>query len=161
MDLDQLRTSLAQATGTVGWVLVNGNSRFEELAATLGVPDYVLRTAEDLTASVVFEKFLSDAARDVCTYAVEDEIAMEDPAGRVLLHLVEPTAVLPDDEIAIRDNLAYLLLRFHGRAIEPSSPEMDPWLTLITAVQAEAEDPALAWRTVCVGLVMHPAFVSY
>ncbi len=161
MDLDQLRISLARATGTSGWVRSNGTDRFEELAATLGVPDYVLRTAEDLTPSVVFEKFLSDAARDVCTQALQAEIATEDLASRVLLHSIEPTALLPGDEAAIRDNLAYLLLRFHGRDIEPESAEMEPWLTLISTVQSGAEDPAIAWRTVCVGLVMHPAFVSY
>lgn len=161
MDLDQLEASMARTTGTAGWVRGNGNSRFEQLSATLGVPDYIRRTAEDLTASVVFSKFLSDAARDVCTTAIRDEAGLEDPAGRVLLRHVEPTDTVVENEAAIRANLAYLLLRFHGVSLEPDDAQIQPWVDLIETVQAEAEDPALAWRTVCVGLLLHPAFVSY
>ena len=159
MDLDQLRDSIAHATGTSGWVARDGESRFTALRATLGVPDYIRRTSEDLTPSIVFQKFLSDAARDVCTSAVLAEA--DGTAERVLLRYVEPNDTLGTNEAGIRDNLSYLLLRFHGTPIPADDPQLDPWIELVDTVQAEAEEPGLAWRTVCVGLLLHPAFLSY
>lgn len=159
MDIDQLERSIARATGTAGWVAGNGDSRFASLRATLGVPDYIRRTAEDLTPSVVFQKFISDAARDVCTAAVFAEAS--GTAERVLLRHVEPDDTLATNEDGIRDNLAHLILRFHGRVLASDDPQLDPWLEVVEAVQAEAEEPAVAWRTVCVGLLLHPAFLSY
>jgi hypothetical protein len=161
MDLDQLEASLVRATATAGWLRGDGNSRFDDLRATLGVPDYIYRTSEDFSPSVVFQKFISDAARDVCTDAILAEAEMEDPSGRVLLRHVEPNETVAENEAAIRENLSYLLLRFHGVSMLPDDPQVQPWVDLVEAVQAEAEEPGLAWRTVCVGLILHPAFVSY
>ena len=64
------------------------------------------------------------------------------------------------DPTLVRQNAARLLLRFHGRMLAPDAPGIDPWFNLHQTVAA-AESPQTAWRTVCVGLIMHPDFYTY
>ncbi|MEZ4467376.1 MAG: hypothetical protein R3F43_23755 [bacterium] len=76
---------MIQASGGTGWTETRGATEvdlFEELAATLGRPDYVQVTTEDLDPSALFLKFLDDAARSVCARTVEPTSTARGRAGR-------------------------------------------------------------------------------
>ena len=75
MNLDQLQAQIEHATGGRQWI-VNNKNQLEELAATLGRPDYISTLFEDLSAGPVFQKFLGDAARSICTEMVADELEL-------------------------------------------------------------------------------------
>ena len=157
MDLEQLDTSIRKVTGGIGWDDTTGNSQFEALADTLGAADFVQGTAEDLTVSLLFLKFLEDAAGNVCTRLVERE---KGGAG-VFLTQVDAQMTTETDAAGIRATLADGLLRFHGRAVTPDSPQIEPWLFLFESGALVGGDPAEGWRAVCVGLLTHPDFYTY
>lgn len=162
MDIGQLDASIRRVTGGIGWTEIRSGREvdlFTELSATLGVPNYIQTTSEDLTPSVLFEKFLGDAARSVCTELVERELEAS-PAERVLLVYASPTDTIDRSPLEIEDNLRYLLLRYHGRYVEPDSSQLNLWSWLFESVSLATGDPVKAWRTVCVGLITHPDFYS-
>ena len=164
MDIDQLNQAIRQASGGLGWTETRGGREvdlFEELAETLGRPDYLDLTTENLEPALLFHKFLADAARAVCSQSVARDI-WEGDGERPLLGDVDPTATYEDTPEAIDDNLARLLLRFHGRRVtDASDPALVSWRWLFRSATHVTEDPAVAWRTVCVGLITHPDFYSY
>ena len=159
MDIDQLNASILAATGGVGWV-VNDREQFDELARTLGKPDYFDLTSEDLEPAALFQKFLDDAARHVCYALVEKELEAA-PAERVLMVHAGPEDTLAAAPEKIEENLSYLLLRYHGRHVETGGPGMQSFRWLYQSAEHITQDPVLAWRTVCVGLMVHPEFYSY
>lgn len=186
MDIDQLDASLREVTGTratdgalaggIGWERWSQRSGewyvseryYETFADTLGVPDYINSSSEDLSVSLLFEKFLDDAARDVCRRLAD----REGGAGRA--YDGEPQGIFdPVDVNAetvaqadVDQALANLLLRFHGRSIEPADARLQPWRDLhgrlVEAVNAaETPTPRRAWEGVCIALVTHPDFYTY
>lgn len=162
MNIDQLDASMRRATGGVGWVDGNGNDLFSQLAGTLGKPDYLQRTREDLDPSPIFQKFLDDAARSVCDRLVREEGARP-PAARVLFTRVPPDHLEgePDPPAAVDANLIALLARFHGRKLDASAPELDGWRWLYRSAYQVSRSPQSSWRTVCVALFTHPDFYLY
>ncbi|MEM9074384.1 MAG: hypothetical protein AAGE52_38170 [Myxococcota bacterium] len=163
MDIDQLQASVLRVTDGIDWVQGNTN-QFERFRDTLGAPDYINSTAEDTAVSVLFLKFVDDMARRVCDQLVRREtgsVTDEDPRG-VLFVSVDPAAEEAPAQSAVDDNLAYLLLRYHGRRVDPGSAELDPWRQLYAgASAAEEASQADAWEAVCVGMMNHPDFYTY
>ena len=163
MDLDQLDAALRGVTGGIGWTETRGGREvnlFEDLASTLGKPDFLQITEEDLEPSAMFQKFLDDAARSACA-----RLMSEDPTrateARTFFVRAEPEASLAEAPERVVANLQYLLLRFHGRAVGPDAPELEPWLWLMrSAAHVTTEQPTV-WRTLCVGLLTHPDFYTY
>lgn len=158
MDIDQLDASMQRVVG-LAWEDSAGRNQFVELASTLGKPDYIDSTQEDLTVSLLFQKFLGDAARDVCERRADGE-ADGDLEPLLMSHVTAETTV-ETDAAAVDANLAELLLRFHGQSVAPDSDRMNPWRWLFTSTVHVTEDPVLGWRAVCVGLLTHPDFYSY
>ena len=168
MDISQLRASLAQVTGGLQWAARGrASDRFEELGPTLGVPDYIQVTLEDLVPGLVFQKFLGDSSRSLCTTlfarefsALSDGEALEDPS---LFVEVGIDTTFETDPEAMERNMSYLLLRYHGLVTAPGDPQLDPWMDFIAALEPQAPDDLESglWRTVCVALVMHPGFYTY
>ncbi|MCO4769309.1 MAG: hypothetical protein KDA24_04710 [Deltaproteobacteria bacterium] len=158
MDIDQLEASFTVATGLV-WEDSAGRSQFGELSSTLGKPDYIDSTQEDLTVSLLFQKFLGDAARDVCERRSEGEA--NGSLEPLLMSHVEPTMTTESHPAEVDANLRELLLRFHGQDIDPASERMNPWRWLFTSTEHVTNDPVVAWRAVCIGLITHPDFYSY
>ena len=153
MDLDQLAASLVRVTDGIGWtVLTRGEEvdQFEALSRTLGKPDFVEITTEDLEPSALFQKFLDDAARSVCAKVVDRDVGRL-PAMRLL---AKPSET--DEQTLMR-----LLLRFHGRWVEAGAPELESWQWLIQSATHVTGSPEEAWRAVCVALITHPDFYSY
>ena len=163
MDIDQLDASMRVVSGGIGWTELNNDGEeinlFEALAATLGVPDFVERTREDMTASVVFEKFLGDASRAVCSAMVGRE--MTSTTEHVLIVHSDLDQGWDDNPIGVEQNMRYLLLRFHGTNYAAGDPRLDPWLWLFRSSMHGGSEPGVAWHTVCVALYTHPDFYSY
>ena len=163
MDIDQLSQSIRVVTGGIGWTEQQGGVEvdlFQQLSRTLGKPDYLELTTEDLTPSLLFQKFLDYAARSVCDRLVERELSSA-PEARVLMVHAGPTDRLDDAAARIEENLVMLLLRYHGRPVQAGSEELNPWMWLFESTLHTSDDPVAAWRAVCVGLMTHPDFYSY
>ncbi len=156
MDIDQLDKSIQQVTGR-GWVDWLGRSYFENLSATLGKPDYIERTSEDLSPTLLFSKFLGDAAASVCYDLIRAEMGGLEESPIFLVH-VEPQDT---DPVKVEENLSHLLLRYHGYRYAPGSPELEPWVQLFNDATAASGEPVIAWATVCVTLLRHPDFFGY
>lgn len=164
MDLEQLDASVKQVTGGIGWTERRSGrdvSVYESLGPTLGRPDWVQITEEDMEPSALFQKFLDDMARDVCSKLATAERTRAEADRRLLIHAgLEDTVETARADVDA--NLAALILAYHGRSVPTSSRELDPWRDLfMTATVAEGDDPVLGWRAVCVGLMTHPDFYSY
>jgi hypothetical protein len=163
MDVDQLRVAMTRISSGIEWTEGSGANKvnlFEDLAATLGKPDYLLSTQEDLSISPLFLKFLNDAGRFVCDGMVQRELTtvMESP---IIFAHVNTTQTLETDPEAVNQNLRSLILRFHGRAMDANAPPMELWRWLFSSSTHLANDPVVGWRTVCVALFTHPDFFSY
>jgi hypothetical protein len=160
MNVDQLHAAVIAATGGISWTEQQEAGivdMFDALSATLGKPDYLGATEEELQPALLFQKFLDDAAKKVCV----DLIAAEQerpPGSRVLL--MQSGLDDPPDSARARADLRAAILRFHGRSLPDGDARLEPWSHLLE--QANASFGAeLAWRTVCVALITHPDFYSY
>lgn len=163
MDLDQLDSTIRSVTGGIGWTETRGSREinlFEDLAQTLGKPDYLQITDEDLEPSAMFQKFMDDASRSVCLALMEAE-ASRPSAERVFFVHAAPTDRLTDAPDKVVANLQYLLLRFHGRKLTPDAAELEPWRWLMQSAEHVTDQQAEVWRTLCVGLMTHPDFYTY
>ena len=124
MDLAQLDTSIRRVTGGIGWD-VNGESQFEVLSDTLGAADFLSGQPESLEVSVLFLKFLEDAAGHVCTALIEREAAAETTEEEVptafFVHASASDSLASNPD-AVEANLQYLLLQYHGRSVDPRVP---------------------------------------
>ncbi len=159
MDIDQLNASLRAVTGGIGWD-DGDDDQIEELASTLGRPDYASSTHEDLAPGLLFNKFLDDAANHVCQELLDRE-AVPSP-DNVFLVDADLTDTSASDAAAIEANLQSALLRFHGRSLPSGDPQLEPWRFLFdTTVEVTGGDTFAGWRSVCIGLIIHPDFTLY
>jgi len=158
LTIDQLNASIRQVTGGIGWV-IGGVDQLEVLAPSLGVPDYALTTQEDLEPSALFQKFLGDAARHVCTELEDNARADED--GGVLLGGLTPADTLEVNPEGVVANLSRLVLRFHGQSFAVDAPEIERWRWLFESSYAVSGDALTTWNVICVGLITHPDFYTY
>ncbi len=158
LNIDQLSASFERVTGGLNWT--DGDViLWEDLAATLGKPDFVENTQEDLLPSQLFHKFLDDAARQVCGKMIAEELDGDCESQHLMVH-VSPQDPMADSE-AVEQNLRHLLLAFHGKRLEPGAPELVQWRWLVDSVHATSTAPTEAWNAVCVALITHPRFFSY
>ena len=177
MDIDQLDRANRAVTGGIGWERwgTNGDGEryvreryFETFGNTLGVPDYINSSTEDLTVTLLFEKFLDDAARDVCRRLVDREAGdgrVEDGEALDVFAPVDVTAESnPPDSVS--PALSSLLLRFHGRRVDPADERLAPWLDLhalleTAAAELETPNPQRTWEGICVAMITHPDYYTY
>ena len=162
MTIEQLDRAIRTATGGIGWEEGNANNPtnlFKKLGSTLGVPDYIQVVQADLSPGAMFQKFLSDAARSVCTKLSEKEVDL--PAkDRVLMVYADPETTLESAPEGVDANLQMLLLRYHGYQAVAGDPALSPWRWLFQSVSHVTNSPVEGWRAVCVGLMTHPDFYS-
>lgn len=146
MNIDQVAASIERVTGQ-SWQELDETGEqvqlFDTLSGSLGKPDYLAATEEDLAPGLLFQKFLDDAARSTCITAAESE---RPGSGEYLMLLETP-----------EDNVRALILRFHGHEWPAADERLDPWLDLYSV----AETPERGWALVCVGLITHPDFYTY
>ncbi|MEP7120212.1 MAG: hypothetical protein ABJE95_04840 [Byssovorax sp.] len=176
------RISVAQLRGVFPVVLgtdVNGKDitwmsgsapALDKMADVLGEADYAFVTQDNRDPSALYLKFMDDAARDVCGRALTADAARPKATDRVLLRHVEPADTATTNAAGLDQNLAYLLLRFHGIKVKDGdTARTAPLAKLFTdsVTAAAAGKPATAtevtegWRAVCVALITAPEFHLY
>jgi hypothetical protein len=163
MDIDQLDASIQRVTGGIAWTEgagAGGDNLFVELASTLGKPNFLDATQEDLSVSLLFAKFLGDAARSVCDKLVQSELSAA-ASERVLMVAVSPETTTAEDAAAVEANMRYLLLHYHGQDLAAGDASLSQWSWLFESALHVSGDPAVAWQAVCVALITHPDFYSY
>ena len=149
MNIDQVAASLERATGHAWTEDASGETvaLFDQLSGSLGKPDYLGSTSEDLSPGLLFQKFLDDAAKSSCTAMVEAEEPVFFAHGG------------PEDENAVEANLELALLRFHGTRATPD--ELARWVELWIELENLSGDADRAWIGTCVALVTHPEFTTF
>ncbi len=172
MNIDQLQAAMNQVSGGIEWTERRGRDEvklFEVLSSTLGKPDFAETTDEELEPTVLFQKFLSDAARSVCTKMLQADLAAievtqngeeTDWSPRLLVH-VSPDQTMGTDPEDVKANVQVLLQRFHGRRLEADAPGLAHWNWLFRSASFVTETPTEAWLGVCVALFTHPDFYTY
>lgn len=152
MNIDQLQASMKHITG-VDWM--SGNTvLWDEFRTSLGVPDYQETVSEDLTANVIFQKFLQDAA----TYSCQQ---WRDHDGSAGLYAFFDDAYDEADPATVVDNLRYLRRLVHGHFDDGEDPMISSLQDLYTLVYQRTQDHNATWNTVCVALFTHPDFYTY
>jgi hypothetical protein len=167
MNLDQLDFALRQVTGAEWAVVAGVPQNVLRYAEALGYPNYTTRLDEDLSVNLLWEKVVGDAARDLCSVAVnERSVGVYDPA--IFPERAPYDATFASHREAMVDNTRALVLRYHGKSLEATDPRLEPWLWLVESTQVRTADPAApgasadkGWRALCVALIVHPDFVTY
>lgn len=155
MNLDQLEAAFMEVSNGLNWTEPRNGvdvSLFQELSATLGKPDFIQITTEILEPTALFQKFLDDAARQVCEKMVLRD--MERPAQSTLVARVS-------DSAAVNEHLRTLILRFHSRMLGTDSRDLAQWRWLFDSLVRMTDGPAQAWHGICVALFTHPDFYTY
>jgi hypothetical protein len=162
LDLDMLKQTLIDATGESWTADRNGVeiNRYDELAITLGKPDYDKTTSEELAATTMFQRFLDDASREVCQKMFRSEITRA-PADRLFFRHAQRTDSYRTNSEGVERNLQMLVLRFHGREFARGSEDLQPWVWLFNEAETEAGNSETAWFTTCVTLITHPDFYTF
>lgn len=163
MNIDQLKASIQKATGGISWTEVQGGAEvdlFEALDGTLGKPDYLSATEEDLSPGLLFQKFLDDAATSACTQMMAAEPGRAASERTMLVDVsLEDTPL--SNPTAVDANIRAALLRFHGKMLTADDPSIQPWKELVYGVYDDQHDMSSAWQALCVALIVHPDFYRY
>lgn len=183
LNVNQLRAALENAIG-VSWrqratILsadyVSGSYIDENadmlalLARTLGQPDYNTSTQESIDPTAVFSKLVADGVRKACRDGLALDAAR--PRGeRILVRHAEIGDTATSNPTGVRQNIAYLALRFWARPLQPNDAAVtalfDLFRTASTAPAVPAESlpagtPVDGWRAVCIALATDPQFLTY
>ena len=146
MKVSQIRVSMEQITGIV-WG--GSRSKWDTYADSLGVPNYQQRMTEDRTPSVIFQKFLNDAATESCSG---------------WLQATDEMFVVAESDVsegAVRQNVAELRWLIQGHDRSSQDPIIDDYLALHHSVFSRTQQSTEAWHTVCVAMFTHPDFWMY
>ncbi len=163
MTIEQLARSIPIITDGIAWTEDFGagpTDMLQVLAPTLGAPDYLRVTEENLEPTLIIAKFMQDASNRICVrWAQRDAEA----ADRSLVVHDGPWDSL--DEAHARAALRALQLRFYGRHVPPDDDAaIDDLYALF--VNASSTAPAAraardGWLAVCIAMMTDPEFVLY
>ena len=150
MTVAQVRDSMERIADEVVWGS-GSNSDWDAYAETLGVADYQLRVTLDLSPSIMFQKFLDDAAGATCAgWIAADESTfhtMSDPDST--------------ERADLRENIVGLRWKIQGKNRDIPDDIIDRYETVFTTVHTRTASTEAAWTTVCVAMFTHPDFFMY
>ena len=158
LTVKQLGTSIEVAVGRP-W------TKLEDLAASLGRADYALVNSESTEPNLVFAKFLSDGAHEVCMLQADAEKALTTPADRVLgrtLPVGAPSDLRKLSDAQVRELLVHLSTRFWGAPLE--GEELTRWAGFFTQAATRAEVAGKrhhALGALCINLMTDSRFLTY
>ena len=150
MTVAQARDSMVQISGGVHWGS-EGESYWDEYSETLGVADYQLRVENDRSPSVMFQKFLDDAATATCMGWIQ--------APETTFFAVEDRASMVREDIVA--NIVSLRWQIQGKVKDATVPIIEDYETLFVKAHQRTESTESAWQTVCVAMFTHPDFFMY
>jgi hypothetical protein len=168
----QLERSLGIALGKdtqgrdITWRLANGTNGFASVSQALGEPDYLSTTDRAYEPSLLYAKFVDDAARSGCDQALDADATRATKGDRVLLRHVEITDTIETNAAGFDANIRYLKLRIHGVKLAADA-DTKPLSGLFTTAMKASVDPdpqvkgRAGWRAVCVALITAPEFQFY
>jgi hypothetical protein len=150
MTVSQVRDAMEQISGGVRWG-DEDDSDWDVYAGTLGVADYQLRVENDRSPSVMFQKFLDDAATSTC-------LAWLQATGSSFYAIDDSSSTDRDD---VRSNIVALRWQIQGKERDASVPIIDDYEQLFIRANERTESLDYAWQTVCVAMFTHPDFFMY
>ena len=150
MTVAQARDSMVQISGGVHWGSAE-ESFWDEYAETLGVADYQLRVENDRSPSVMFQKFLDDAATATCTGWIE--------SPETNFFSIEDKASVAREDILT--NIVSLRWKIQGKVKDTTLPIIEDYEALFVKAHQRTESTESAWQTVCVAMFTHPDFFMY
>ena len=122
----------------------------ENLARSLGEPDWMSVTEPNLEPSPLFMKFMVDLGSILCRNLIEAD-RFRRPADRVILRSDEVDA-----------NIRQLILRFWGVDAEvDDDPDVGRLRAVFDEASAATAEPLAGWMAVCLALSTAPEFVLY
>jgi hypothetical protein len=164
MSIEQIARSIPIVTNGIAWTEDFGGGPVDMLAVlapTLGAPDYLLVTEENLEPSLIIAKFMQDASHRICTRWVERDKSLPSAERTLIAHPVWGSLVESD----VKTSLRALKLRFLSNY---SAPGNDTGIAdlygLFVAASAAAPKAYRAddgWLAVCLALMTDPEFVLY
>jgi hypothetical protein len=165
MTIEQLARSIPVVTGGLRWMEDFGTGpvdMLEVLAPTLGAPDYLLVTEENLEPTIIVAKFMQDASHRICTRWIEAD-RMATPAERTFVRHDDWDSLADAD---VNHTLRMLQLRFFAKHVpaDQDAPIAD-LRELFQNASSTAATPANkardGWLAVCIALMTDPEFILY
>ncbi len=164
MTIEQLARSIPVVTDGLNWTEDFGQGpvdMLQVLAPTLGAPDYLRVTEENLEPTLIIAKFLQDASQRICLRWVARDQSLAAADRSLVTHADWQST----DEALVRENLRRLQLRFYARHVAAADdPALDPLYQLFVdaSTTAPAERAARdGWLAVCIAMMTDPEFVLY
>ncbi len=127
----------------------------QNLALTLGEPDYLAVTEVSLEASPLFLKFMVDLGGFVCTGG-DDGPGL---AGGDLARPVEERVFTRYG--SLDENLRYVMLRWTGIEGEDAAPYVERLTRVYETAAASARGEVAGWEAVCMAVFTSPEFLLY
>jgi len=167
MTIAQLARSIPVITGGIEWIEDFGDGPADMLKilySTLGGPDFLLVTEENLDPSLIVAKFVQDAAYRICSmWVLRDRAA---PAAERTLTVHEEWSSL--DTADVDASLRALQLRFFARKMDPADPDDQAAIAALNTLfysAAEGAPPGQettdGWTAVCLAMMTAPEMVLY
>lgn len=164
MSIEQLARSIPTVTGGIRWTEDFGAGpadMLEVLAPTLGAPDYIRVTSENLEPTLIIAKFVQDAAFRICGRWVDRDRAAP-LADRTLVRHEDWQSV---DPALVKANLRRLQLRFYARKVAPDdeAPIADLYelFTNASSTAPAGRGAQDGWTAVCIAMMTDPEFILY
>lgn len=145
MSVEQLERSIENIIGVAeGEVELDQN-----LALTLGEPDYKTVTEESLDPTPLFMKFMMDLGGFVCQ-AIRDSDPNRPLEERVLTRYTDR-----------EENIRHIMLRFTGIEGEAADPYVERLSRVYEAGAAGPNGEVSGWEAVCLAVFTSPEFLLY
>ncbi|MDP6944924.1 MAG: hypothetical protein QF464_12300 [Myxococcota bacterium] len=164
MTITQLASSIPVITGGIAWEEDFGEGPLDMLAIlydTLGGPDYILVTEENLDPSLIVAKFVQDATYRICAKWVERDKARTAQERTLIAHDDWSSRERDDVDASLRR----LQLRFFARKIAPGDDDAIGPLRTLFETAADAAPAGLetddGWLAVCLAMMTSPEMVLY
>jgi hypothetical protein len=149
MSISQVRDSMIQISGKQ-WA-DNSESNWDVYSDTLGVADYQSRVETDRSPSVMFQKFLDDAATSTCLQWLQTVDSS--------FYIIDSNSSVERDDV--RNNVVHLRWLIQGKVKDQSIQIVDDYESLFYTVYQRTSSTELSWQSVCVALFTHPDFFMY
>ena len=155
MTIIQISNAMKRVSGGIQW---GGNkSLWEEYSDILGVPDYQNSQDEDRSPSIMFQKFLDDAA----TYTCQNWIEAEKSGESDLLFVQD------DEDISrssVQENIRQFRWQIQGSPFRNTSEDQllfDDYESLFFMIHQRTSSTTESWTGICIAMFTHPDFFYY